>query len=125
MAELAIGAQDELREEVRRRYAEAARSASGGCGEGGCGCGGEISAADFGASPADFGASLYGEEERQAAPLGYSCSSSDFGFIAMLYPGAVGGKYRPFIIRTGWMKCSCKWSTNSRRRDSNDALTHT
>ena len=89
MADPAIGAQDELREEVRRRYAEAARSAGGGCGEGGCGCGGEISAADFGASPADFGASLYDEEERQVVPLEASLGCGNPTAVAELHDGEV------------------------------------
>ena len=47
---------DELREEVRRRYAEAARSATEG--DGNACCGGEKDGGDV------FGASLYGASER-------------------------------------------------------------
>jgi arsenite methyltransferase len=55
---------DELREEVRRKYAEAARAAAGGdragCGSGGC-------CAD-GAAESDFGEALYAAEERGELP---------------------------------------------------------
>jgi arsenite methyltransferase len=55
---------DELREEVRRRYADAARAATSGeacgCGDGGC-CG---DAADG----ARFGEALYGAGDREALP---------------------------------------------------------
>ncbi len=48
---------DPLREEVRRRYAEAALAASEGCG---CGCGE--------ADETDFGARLYGDAGRDELP---------------------------------------------------------
>jgi SAM-dependent methyltransferase len=55
---------DELREEVRRKYAEAARAAAGGeragCGSGGC-------CADD-AAESDFGEALYAAEERGELP---------------------------------------------------------
>jgi len=51
---------DELREEVRRRYAEAARSATEG--DGNACCGGEKDGGDV------FGASLYGASERDELP---------------------------------------------------------
>ena len=89
MADPAVLTENELREEVRRRYAEAAKAADGGCGEGGCGCGGEISPADFGASPADFGASLYREEDRQAAPLEASLGCGNPTAVAELHEGEV------------------------------------
>ena len=56
---------DELREEVRRKYAEAARAVTegsqGSCGSGGC-CGSEEPAS------ADFGESLYDAEQRGELP---------------------------------------------------------
>jgi len=79
---------DELREEVRRRYAAAARSSGGDgcCGGSGCGCGGEISPAE---SETVFGASLYGEEERQAAPLEASLGCGNPTAVAELHEGEV------------------------------------
>ncbi|HEV2724349.1 MAG TPA: methyltransferase domain-containing protein, partial [Thermoleophilaceae bacterium] len=74
----------ELREEVRRRYAEAARSSSG-CG-GGSGCGGEISPAG---SETSFGASLYGERERNEAPLEASLGCGNPTAVAELHEGEV------------------------------------
>src|SRR4051812_47181435 len=56
---------DELREEVRRRYAESARAVTGGCGSGSC-C-----ADDAGASAvrsAKFGEVLYDAEQRGELP---------------------------------------------------------
>ena len=58
---------DELREEVRRRYAESARAvteASGGCGGGAC-CSGESAS---GATQAQFGDALYDAEQRGELP---------------------------------------------------------
>jgi arsenite methyltransferase len=56
---------DDLREEVRRKYADAAlavsEGAQGSCGSGGC-CGGEAPAS------ADFGESLYDAEQRGELP---------------------------------------------------------
>ena len=77
---------DELREEVRRRYAEAAIAADGACGAGGCGCGGEISPAE---SETTFGATLYDEEERQAAPLEASLGCGNPTAVAELHEGQV------------------------------------
>ena len=51
---------DDLREEVRRRYAESALAVSTGCGSGSC-CAGES---------ADFGESLYTAEQRGELPDG-------------------------------------------------------
>ena len=53
---------DELREEVRRRYAESARAVSNG--SGGCGCGSGSCADDA----ANFGEALYDAEQRGALP---------------------------------------------------------
>jgi arsenite methyltransferase len=55
---------DELREEVRRKYAEAARAAAGGDR---AGCGGGSCCAD-GAAESDFGEALYAAEERGELP---------------------------------------------------------
>jgi arsenite methyltransferase len=61
---------EELREEVRLRYAEAARAVTDGttgCGCG-CGCGGESSGCCGGGGDAVFGEALYAVEERRALP---------------------------------------------------------
>jgi len=55
---------DELREEVRRKYAEAARTAAGGDR---AGCGGGSCCAD-GVAESDFGEALYAAEERGELP---------------------------------------------------------
>ena len=55
---------DELREEVRRKYAEAARAAAAGDR---AGCGGGSCCAD-GAAEGDFGEALYAAEERGELP---------------------------------------------------------
>ncbi|MGH3058821.1 MAG: arsenite methyltransferase [Gaiellaceae bacterium] len=55
---------DELREEVRRKYAEAARAAASGDR---AGCGGGSCCAD-GAAESDFGEALYAAEERGELP---------------------------------------------------------
>jgi hypothetical protein len=58
---------DELREEVRRRYAESARAvteSSGGCGSGAC-CSDEQAAAE-----AKFGELLYDAEQREPETKG-------------------------------------------------------
>ena len=58
---------DDLREEVRRRYAESARAvteASGGCGGGAC-CSGESASS---ATQAQFGDALYNAEQRGELP---------------------------------------------------------
>jgi hypothetical protein len=46
--------------------------------------------------------------DTHASPLGNSNSSSDVATICVLYPGCVGGMYRPFFMRTGQQKCSCR-----------------
>jgi arsenite methyltransferase len=55
---------DELREEVRRRYAESARAVTTGAGE--CGCGSGSCCAE--AEAADFGEALYDAEQRGELP---------------------------------------------------------
>ena len=55
---------DELREEVRRRYAESARAVTEGRGDCGCGSGGCCADADVGG----FGAALYDAEQRGELP---------------------------------------------------------
>jgi SAM-dependent methyltransferase len=66
---------DTLREEVRRKYAEAARSVSEGgsssCGGGSC-CGED-------ASSSDFGEALYGAEERSGLPEAAASASLGCG----------------------------------------------
>jgi SAM-dependent methyltransferase len=56
---------DELREEVRRRYAESARAVTEGTAACGCGSG---SCCDGGESEASFGEALYDAEQRGALP---------------------------------------------------------
>jgi arsenite methyltransferase len=79
---------DDLREEVRRRYAEAARAASQGaqasCGEGSC-----CTAAD---TSADFGEVLYSAEERDELPDAATLASLGCGnptAVADLHEGEV------------------------------------
>jgi arsenite methyltransferase len=57
---------DELREEVRRRYAESARAVTAG--SGGCGCGSGSCCADGENDAAKFGEALYGAEQRGELP---------------------------------------------------------
>src|SRR5262245_25083446 len=57
---------DELRDEVRRRYAESARAVMDGSGE--CGCGSGSCCADSGAEAELFGEALYDAEQRGALP---------------------------------------------------------
>ena len=57
---------DELREEVRRRYAESARAVVEG--SGGCGCGSGSCCSDGEAARADFGESRYTIEQRGELP---------------------------------------------------------
>jgi SAM-dependent methyltransferase len=56
---------DELREEVRRRYAESARAVTEG---GSCGCGSGSCCAEAGSDAALFGRALYDAEERGRLP---------------------------------------------------------
>jgi arsenite methyltransferase len=57
---------DDLREQVRRRYAESARAVLDGTE--GCGCGSGSCCDEEGASAADFGESLYAVEQRSELP---------------------------------------------------------
>jgi streptolysin S family bacteriocin protoxin len=57
---------DELREEVRRRYAESARAVT--VGTGGCCCGSGSCCADGESGAAKFGEALYDEEQRGGVP---------------------------------------------------------
>jgi SAM-dependent methyltransferase len=67
--EACCGTSTDIREEVRARYAAAARAVSGGgeasFGEGSCGCG--ATTAEDGFDEEVFGASLYGEREAEEA----------------------------------------------------------
>ena len=75
---------DELREEVRRRYAEAATAAGASCCDDCCGCAGDDSTAET-----TFGASLYDDEERRAAPLDASLGCGNPTAVAELHEGEV------------------------------------
>jgi SAM-dependent methyltransferase len=57
---------DDLREEIRRRYAEAARSVAEGAA--GCGCGSGTCCADGESDSAGFGAALYEADQRGELP---------------------------------------------------------
>jgi arsenite methyltransferase len=57
---------DELRDEVRRRYAESARAVTEGSGD--CGCGSGSCCADGESDAAKFGEALYDAEQRGALP---------------------------------------------------------
>lgn len=57
---------DDLRNEVRRRYAESARAVTEGAGE--CGCGSGSCCSDPGAEAEVFGGGLYDAEQRGALP---------------------------------------------------------
>ena len=57
---------DELREQVRRRYAESARAVTGE--SDGCGCGSGGCCAEGDGRPGDFGAALYGADQRGELP---------------------------------------------------------
>ena len=57
---------DELRDEVRRRYAESARAVTGGTG--GCGCGSGACCVDGESDAAKFGEALYDAEQRGELP---------------------------------------------------------
>jgi SAM-dependent methyltransferase len=66
---------DELREEVRRRYAESARAAT----QGGCGCGGGSCCGDDEGDGAAFGESLYDAKERAELPAAATLASLGCG----------------------------------------------
>ena len=66
---------DELREEVRRRYAESARAV----GEGSGGCGGSACCADGESDAAKFGEALYDAEQRGELPQAATLASLGCG----------------------------------------------
>jgi arsenite methyltransferase len=68
---------DELREEVRRRYAESARAVTDGSGE--CGCGSGSCCADEDAGRARFGEALYDAEQRGDLPEAATLASLGCG----------------------------------------------
>ena len=69
---------DELREEVRRRYAESAQSVMQGNG-GGCGCGSGSCCADAGSEAGMFGEALYDAEQRGELPEAATLASLGCG----------------------------------------------
>jgi SAM-dependent methyltransferase len=68
---------DELREEVRRRYAESARAVTTGAG--GCGCGSGSCCADGEGDSAAFGEALYDAEQRGELPEAATLASLGCG----------------------------------------------
>jgi ubiquinone/menaquinone biosynthesis C-methylase UbiE len=68
---------DELREEVRRRYAESARAVTEGTD--GCGCGSGSCCADGESDAAKFGEALYDAEQRGALPEAATLASLGCG----------------------------------------------
>ena len=68
---------DELREEVRRRYAESARAVAEG--SGGCGCGNGSCCTDGESEPAMFGEALYDAEQRGELPRAATLASLGCG----------------------------------------------
>jgi arsenite methyltransferase len=68
---------DELREEVRRRYAESARAVTAG--SQGCGCGTGSCCADGEADAASFGEALYDAEQRGELPEAATLASLGCG----------------------------------------------
>src|SRR4051794_18284246 len=68
---------DDLREEVRRRYAESARAVSEG--SDGCGCGSGSCCADGESDAAKFGEALYGAEQRGELPQAATLASLGCG----------------------------------------------
>jgi arsenite methyltransferase len=80
---------DELREEVRRRYAESARAVTEGTGE--CGCGGGSCCGEETGS-ARFGEALYDAEQRGELPDAAALASLGCGnpiAVADLHPGEI------------------------------------
>jgi arsenite methyltransferase len=69
---------DELREEVRRRYAESARAVTGGNGRD-CGCGSGSCCADGESDGSKFGEALYDAEERGELPEAATLASLGCG----------------------------------------------
>ncbi|MCA1681328.1 MAG: arsenite methyltransferase, partial [Actinobacteria bacterium] len=68
---------DELREEVRRRYAESARAVTDGAG--GCGCGSGSCCADGESDGSMFGEALYDAEQRGELPEAATLASLGCG----------------------------------------------
>src|SRR5712692_9885129 len=68
---------DELREEVRRRYAESARAVAEG--SGGCGCGSGSCCADGESDATKFGEALYEPEQRGELPEAATLASLGCG----------------------------------------------
>src|ERR687883_683032 len=68
---------DELREGVRRRYAESARAVSEGTGN--CGCGSGSCCADADGNAEKFGEALYGVEQRGELPEAAALASLGCG----------------------------------------------
>ena len=69
---------DELREEVRRRYAESARAVTGG-NSGDCGCGSGSCSADGESAASKFGEALYDAEQRGELPEAATLASLGCG----------------------------------------------
>jgi arsenite methyltransferase len=69
---------DNLRDEVRQRYAEAARAVSDGSGSG-CGCGNGGCCADGASDAGTFGEALYDAEQRGALPEAATLASLGCG----------------------------------------------
>jgi len=69
---------DELREEVRRRYAESARAVTGG-NSGDCGCGSGSCCADGESDGSKFGQALYDPEQRGELPEAATLASLGCG----------------------------------------------
>src|SRR5438876_3090703 len=81
---------DELRDEVRRRYAESARAVSEG--SGGCGCGSGSCCADGESDAASFGEGLYDADQRGELPDAAVLASLGCGnptAVAELHEGEV------------------------------------
>jgi arsenite methyltransferase len=79
---------DELREEVRRRYAESARAVTEGTD--GCGCGSGSCCADGGSDATKFGEALYDAEQRDQLPEAATLASLGCGnptAVAELHEG--------------------------------------
>src|ERR1043165_5968965 len=79
---------DELREEVRRRYAESARAVTEGTE--GCGCGSGSCCADGDGDAAKFGEALYDREQRGELPEAATLASLGCGnptAVAELHEG--------------------------------------
>ena len=69
---------DELREEVRRRYAASARSVTEGNGDG-CGCGSGSCCAEAESESGKFGEALYDAEQRGELPEAATLASLGCG----------------------------------------------